>query len=151
MPNRTRLVCNILLLSVLLTSGPLQAGEKDVNVTNTPDVVVVNTPDVNVANEPDVFVTNDASDPVSVKIENGTTQPIPVINTAAGSTYVREPFFLSVLKSGTGISLNYTVPSDRILVIESVNVSADQIDCSMDKAYSSQATRIRPQGIPDLV
>jgi hypothetical protein len=150
MLDRTRLGCNILLVSTLLASNALQAGEKDVNVINTPDVVVVNTPDVNVANLPDVFVTNDASDPVSVKIENGASQPIPVVNATAESTYPRQPFFLRADRSGTGISLQYTVPSDRILVIESVNVSADQVACSMDKAASAQVTRIRPQGVPDL-
>ena len=47
-----------LLVSAMLASVPLQAGEKDVIVVNTPDVNVANVPDVNIANSPDVYVAN---------------------------------------------------------------------------------------------
>jgi hypothetical protein len=146
-----RLACIVSFPAALLVAGPLQAGVKDVNVVNTPDVAVINSPDVNVANTPDVVVTNGASDPVSVKIENGTSEPIPVINAVTPSTYVREPFFFRTVRSGTGILSAYTVPSDRILVIESVNVTADQVDCSPGSpAVSAHVTGIGTPGATDL-
>lgn len=78
-----------LCAAAVLTNNPVFAGDKDVNVVNTPDVNVANTPDVNVINMPDVVVANDAEQPVPVYVKStpatdGDFRRISVLNDGVG-------------------------------------------------------------------
>ena len=54
----------------VLVSNAVLAGDKDVNVINTPDVNVTNMPDVNVINTPDVTVVNTPAEPIPTAVQS---------------------------------------------------------------------------------
>ena len=130
----------ILVLVVVLPISTFAAGKvKNVNV--------VNEPTVHIGNNPEVTVNNDALNPASVIIENSSSEPIPVINYDSDASYPREPFFIEVFHSGSGGGIwidDYTVPDDKILVIEAINVTATNFPCDFVSAF---LTYILPPGV----
>lgn len=109
------LVMTLLFTNSGNTAGPPSAPIADVNVVNEPNVSVVNEPNVNVANEPTVKARQDGNWTVSF-------QP-PVV----------EPVYLSVQLTNSGIlnSNVYTVPSDKILIIENVSFNFDLLSATL--------------------
>jgi hypothetical protein len=81
---------------------------------------------------PSVTVNNDASNPLFV---------------APAAAFAREPIFIRVDKANVGLQVDFTVPADKILVIESINVEA-LIDGTLDRSRVS--LRIRPPGEADI-
>ena len=76
----------------------------------------------------------------TVQINNSPAAPLFV---EPATTSAREPIFVRVDKTSSGIGLDYTVPADKIFVIESVNIQA-LIDDSVD--HDIVGIRIRPPG-----
>jgi len=104
------------------------------------------------AGGPSVTVANTAANPVPVTgvVTISGTPTVQINNSAAAPLFVspaapsaREPFFMRVEKHNSGLSVDYTVPSDKIFVIESINVQA-VIDDSVDR--DTVSLRIRPPG-----
>ncbi len=77
---------------------------------------------------PSVTVNNDASNPLFV---------------APAAAFAREPIFIRVDKANVGLQVDFTVPADKIFVIESINVEG-LIDGTLDR--SRVTLRIRPPG-----
>lgn len=103
---------------------------------------------------PSVTVINDASSPVPVTgVVTATLSGTPTVNVNNSPTaplfvapavgFAREPFFTRVEKSNIGLQVDFTVPADKIFVIESINVTG-HIDGTLERDLVS--LRIRPPG-----
>lgn len=97
-----------------------------VTVTNTPNVSVVNTPNVNIANTVPVTGTVAVSSlpavvlggTVSANITNAATNPLP---THAVDDPALQRFQFNNITNGLNFSGGFTVPSNKILVIENLS------------------------------
>ena len=107
----------MLCTTALLLSNVVLAGDKEVNVINTPDVNVANMPDVNVANSPDVNVANVPD----VHVINDTTSPVPVfdVNNAMAPFQIRLSF--NIDPGSTTGQIDLPVPPGKRLIIEHVS------------------------------
>jgi len=120
--NYTKILIFIALAMYQITASAAPP-PKDVNVINTPDVNVVNMPPVEVT-VPGALDVNVQNTP-GVTIENGPLEPVPVTI----DSYPREPVTIQVIfdiesNGGNPPQQNfYTVPSDKILVLQHVSIN----------------------------
>ena len=117
------------IYSVGSSAEPPGSGGPSVTVTNTADNPVPVTGQLTLSGTPTVQIDNSAAAPLFV---------------APATTFAREPLFVRVDKQNSGLAVDYTVPPDKIFVIESINVAA-LIDDSVDR--DTLSIRIRPPGV----
>lgn len=124
------------LITALLTASPLQAGEKD--------VIVINTPDVNVANAPDVIVGNALANPVPVTIAD------PMPSSQRVRILLGDTKDCGAETCGNSFETGrYHVPEGKTLLID--EVSCEEIFAGLDGyAWLSIAGYGEPIQIPKL-
>ena len=135
-----------LCAAAFLVNNPLFAGDKDVNVINTPDVSVVNMPDVNVANTPDVNVANVPD--VNIGNTVGNPVPVSVVETVGGTIPYQQRFQIQMAPVGSQligtIDIDQTIPTNMILRIKAVNFGSAISNTSTDVSIEVKLQNMLP-------
>ena len=135
-----------LCAAAVLINSPLFAGDKDVNVVNTPDVNVANMPDVNVANTPDVNVANMPD--VNIANTVGNPVPVSVVETGGGTIPYQERFQIQMAPLGSRLigtlDIDQTIPPNMILKVKAVNFGSASSSTSTDVSIEVKLQNMLP-------
>jgi len=162
------LFISIILLTITAVAEAKGPRTKNVNVVNTPDVNVVSMPPIeaNITGPIEATITYPVEVIVNempgVMIDNGPSNPVPVVINTAKREAIK---IIGLAFFGAGGAQNiarntiYTVPLDKILVVETISGSASAPtgeEVARMRIYSGQSRvyiplREEPTTVPGLV